>query len=182
MSESDAPLVARARQGDGAAFDVLVRRHLPAAHAVALALTGEVADAEDVCQDAFLTALERLEECRNPERFRAWLMTIVRNRAHNLRRYRDLRRGPPPDPRTASPRRGPDRETELALAREELMAALRQLPEVQREVVLLHDLEGWRHREIGETLGITEGSSRVHLHKARKALRRLLEADLALEE
>src|SRR5215218_7809484 len=80
----DADLVERTRRGDGSAFGVLVRRHYRAAFAVALALAGERADAEDVCQDSFLRALERIEECREPDRFAAWLLTIVRSRTYNL--------------------------------------------------------------------------------------------------
>lgn len=181
MNDSDARLVERARDGDAGAFEALVRRHLRSARAVALSLTGEVADAEDVCQDAFITALERLEECREPDRFRSWLLAIVRNRAHNFRRYHDLRRGPPISPAEPSQDRGPAAEAEVGALRKQLTAALGRLPELQRQVVLLHDLEGWPHRDIGETLGITEGSSRVYLHKARRALRVILGPDLAKE-
>lgn len=181
MNDSDARLVERARDGDAGAFEALVRRHLKSAHVVALSLTGEVADAEDVCQDAFITALERLEECREPDRFRSWLLAIVRNRAHNLRRYRNLRRGPPVSPAAPSGDRGPAGDAEISALRDRLSAALRVLPELQRQVVLLHDVEGWPHRDIGESLGITEGSSRVYLHKARRALREVLGHDLAEE-
>jgi len=66
---------------------------------------------------------------------------------------------------------------EHAELQERLEAALRRLPEVQREIVLLHDLEGWRHREIAEHLGIPSGTVRSHLHFARKSLR--LDGDLA---
>ena len=56
-----------------------VRRHLRAAHAVARAKLDNPGDADDVCQDAFIKALERIDDCRNPDGFRAWLLTIVRN-------------------------------------------------------------------------------------------------------
>ena len=74
---SDAELVERSRRGDTAGFDALVRRHYGAAYVVALSLLGNGMDAEDVCQDAFLKALDRLEECRQPDRFAAWLIRIV---------------------------------------------------------------------------------------------------------
>ena len=68
----------------------------------------------------------------------------------------------------------PDRVTENAQLREMLEGALRQLPEVQREIVLLHDLEGWKHREIAEMMELPSGTVRSHLHFARKTLRAAL--------
>ncbi|MCH7729611.1 MAG: sigma-70 family RNA polymerase sigma factor, partial [Planctomycetes bacterium] len=75
----DATYVARARRGDASAFEALVRRHYRVAYAVALALLSNNMDAEDVCQDAFLKALERLDDCREPDKFASWLLRIVRN-------------------------------------------------------------------------------------------------------
>src|SRR5687767_15585906 len=91
MADSDAQRVARALRGDQEAFGQLVRAHLRAAQGIALAALGDPADAEDVCQEAFIVALERLEDCRDPSRFAQWLFRIVRNRAHNHRRYRKVR-------------------------------------------------------------------------------------------
>lgn len=179
VAESDARLVARARAGDAQAFEDLVRRHLRAAHAVALGVLGNPADAEDVSQDAFLAALERLEECRDPERFAAWLLRIVRNKALNARESRSLRTGEPLEPgdsRAWTAADDPARDTERSELRERLLAALAELTPAQREVVLLHDLEGFKHREIAELLGTSEGAARVQLFQARRALRRLLES------
>ncbi|MFW6201779.1 MAG: RNA polymerase sigma factor, partial [Gemmatimonadota bacterium] len=97
MAESDRQLVERVRRGDRQAFEELVRRHLSAAHATALGVVGEPADAEDVCQDAFISALEHLEDCRDPDRFGAWLMRIVRNAAYSARRRQQVRRAAPLD-------------------------------------------------------------------------------------
>ncbi len=177
MEETDAVLVERARHGEAAAFEALVRRHLRSAYAVALARLGRPADAEDVCQEAFLTALERLDACRRPERFGAWLLAIVRNRALDQLRARGRREGEPLD---AAARRAdgadPERDASRSELRAELLAGLGELTPTQREVVLLFDLEGFSHREIGERLGISEGSSRVHLHNARRSLERHLAA------
>ncbi|HEX6938893.1 MAG TPA: RNA polymerase sigma factor [Longimicrobiales bacterium] len=176
MAEPDARLVERAREGDADAFEMLVRRHLRAAFLAAIAVVGERADAEDVCQDAFITALERLEECRKPARFAAWLLKIVRNRAHSHRRYLDVRRAAPlrEDLHAPGAVSSPARAAERAELRDELKVTLGTLPEVQREVLLLHDLEGWRHREIAELLGLPEGTVRAHLSYARKAMRERL--------
>lgn len=172
MVTDEAALVARAREGDSAAFEALVRRYARQAHAVALAVVREPADAEDVCQDAFIRALERLDECRNPARFGAWFLRIVRNRAHSVRRYLGVRAAAPLDALPlASGEPGPAREADRSRLREDLLEALADLTEVQREVVLLHDLEGWKHREIGELLDLPEGTVRAHLFHARRALR-----------
>jgi RNA polymerase sigma-70 factor (ECF subfamily) len=192
----DAALVRQAATGDRDAFGLLVRRHLPAAHAAALAVLGEAADAEDCCQDAFVAALTRLEECRPAEKFRGWLLTIVRNRAIDLQRRQRVRRadvldvgaGAPAtgasdrgEPTTVSPAsRAPDplADAERADARGHLRRALAALTPTRREVVLLHDLEGWTHRDIAAHLGVAEGTVRAHLFWARRALRERLSADL----
>ena len=178
MQDDDAQLVERSRAGDRDAFAALVRRHLPAAHAVALAVTGEPADADDVCQDAFVSALTKLDECRHPERFGAWLRQIVRNRARDLQRSRSTRRHVSLE--LAGDLAG-DEDTAADAERREtaarLRAALGSLRGVAREVVLLHDLEGLRHREIGALLGLSEGAVRVQLFRARRALRERLTAE-----
>jgi RNA polymerase sigma-70 factor, ECF subfamily len=167
----DAGLVELARQGDGEAFEALLRRYMRPAYAIALSVVREPADAEDVCQDAFIRALERLDDC-DPDRFGAWVLRIVRNRAHSVRRYLGVREAAPLDTVALATRRpGPQQDTERAELRAELVAALAGLKEVQRDVVLLHDLEGWKHREIGALLDLPEGTVRAHLFHARRALR-----------
>jgi RNA polymerase sigma-70 factor, ECF subfamily len=172
MEDTDAALVQRARQGDSEAFEALVRRHLRAAYAVALARVGEPTDAEDACQDAFVTALERIEECRDPDRFGAWLLTIVRHRALDQRRRQAVRRALP---LTAVAERAgeedPHRDAERRQLHGRLLGALSGLTELQREVLLLFDFEGWTHQEIARRLGISSGSARVHLHTARRRVR-----------
>lgn len=171
MTDGDAELVDRARRGDASAFEALVLRYLRPAHAVALSVLGEPAEAEDACQDAFIRALERLDDCRDPARFGAWLLRIVRNRAHSVRRYLGVRDSAPLDAERTPSAADPSRDAERAWLRDRLIEALSSLPEVQREVLLLHDLEGWKHREIAEAMDIPEGTSRAHLHHARHALR-----------
>jgi len=171
---SDAELVRRARKGEEVAFGLLVERYQRPAYSVALSVTGRHEDAEDAAQEAFLVALQRLDECRSPERFGGWLMTIVRNRSKNLVRRESLREMDelPFGVRSRMPT--PDRTAETTELRGILREALDELPEVQREVVLLHDLEGWKHREIAKRLDLPCGTVRSHLHFARKALREAL--------
>jgi RNA polymerase sigma-70 factor (ECF subfamily) len=83
---SDADLVTRAQGGESGAFESLVKRHIRAAHAVAFAVLAEQADVDDAVQDGFLSALRHLDSCSPPEKFRAWLLTIVRNRAFDMKR------------------------------------------------------------------------------------------------
>jgi RNA polymerase sigma-70 factor (ECF subfamily) len=171
---SDAELVRRARKGEEVAFGLLVQRYQRPAYSVALSVTGRHEDAQDAAQESFLVALDRLDECRSPERFGGWLMTIVRNRSKNLVRRESLREMDelPFGVRSRMPT--PDRTTETAELRAILREALDELPEVQRQVVLLHDLEGWKHREIAQRLDLPCGTVRSHLHFARKALRSAL--------
>ena len=170
----DEALVERVRRGDAGAADRLVRRHYRTAFVVALAVLRNPMDAEDACQDAFVRALERVHECRQPARFAHWMMQIVRNHARNLRERRRVRSGPSleevPEPMAGNATE-PVERAELANT---LLAALEGLTAEQREVVLLKDLEGWDHRAIATALGISEGMSRQHVFAARRILRKTL--------
>jgi RNA polymerase sigma-70 factor (ECF subfamily) len=169
-AEPVAELVRRARRGEASAFDELVRRHLRAAYAVALAVLGRPGDAEDVSQDAFVVALERLADCRDPARFSGWLLQIVRNRALHALERRKVREPAGDVAGAATHAVAAD-----VVLRARLLAALDRLSRVQREIVLLHDLDGWTHAELAELLGITEVNCRQHLFTARRALRAELE-------
>lgn len=172
MEDSDATLVGRARGGDREAFERLVRRYLPAAVAVGLAVLADPEDARDIAQDAFVTALERLDELTRDDAFKGWLLRIVRNRA--LDRKRSQVRFPKVDVTVLDlVDRGdsPEREAARAELRDRLTRALSTLPERERQVLLLHDLEGWKHREIGEKLGMLEGTVRHVLFRARRMMR-----------
>jgi len=170
----DEELVERLRGGDVQAADQLVRRHFRAGYTVALAVLRNPVDAEDACQNAFVRALERIHECRQPSRFAHWMMQIVRNQARNLRAYRQVRSGPSLDEVPEPLSRDAAEPVERAELRETLLAALEALTPEQREVLLLKDLEGWDHRSIGAALGISEGMSRQHVFAARRILRGVL--------
>ena len=165
-------LVRRARRGDPAALELLARRHLRAAYVVALAVLRRPADAEDVAQEAFVVPLERLDSC-DPERFSGWLVRIVRTRALNAIDRRRTRDPVDADPDAAAAEGAGPGDRGL---RDHLVAALDALSQIQREVVLLHDLEGWTHAEIAAALGLTEVNCRQHLFTARRQLRARLDA------
>ncbi len=173
---TDGELVRAALGGRSDAFGVLVTRYMRPGYLVALSVTGNPEDAEDVSQEAFLVALKRLEDCRDPEKFGGWFLTIVRNRARNLLRREKLRRGEELSPEISPGSGGPDEDLKRWEIRERLEKGLEGLSEIRREVLLLHDLEGWKHREIAEKLGIPDGTVRSHLHFARKHLKEHLEA------
>jgi RNA polymerase sigma-70 factor (ECF subfamily) len=169
----DAALVERVRGGDPAAFDRLVRRHLRVAHSAARRhLNGNHHDADDVVQEAFIRALQKIDTCRTPERFRAWLLSIVRTRAHAHREREAVRETEHLDelPPVAS---GADasRRLEINEFRQELDEAMTDLTELQRRTFVLYDMEGRSHAEVAEELGISRGASRFHLHRARKRIR-----------
>ena len=176
--QPDADLVARVQTGDEAAFEALMRRHFRMAFLIAFAQLNDRSEAEDVCQDAFFRCWERIDECRNPARVSAWIAAIVRNAAHNRREYLGLRVAESlaidgAGARVAAPQRT-DTEAELSDLRSRLLQALDTLSPVQREIVLLHDLDGWKHAEVAARLDLSETMSRRHLSDARKRLRALL--------
>lgn len=166
-------LIARARRGEPRAFETIVRQHLRAAYAVALAVLRRPTDAEDVAQEALIVALERIDTLRDARQFRGWLLQIVRNQALNWRgrrEKRDVAREAPEEPVNDAPL--PD-----ALAfRFRLLEAMAVLGSTEREIVLLHDLEGWTHVEIAQALGISVVMSRQHLFQARRKLRTRLDS------
>jgi RNA polymerase sigma factor (sigma-70 family) len=170
-----ADLVVRAQRGEPDACAALARAYLRAAYSVALATVGRPADAEDVAQDALILALERIETCREPERFGGWLLQIVRNQSKNWLDRRRLRDVPSsdhvPEPVDAA------RPLDATASRGQLLRALCGLDPVRREIVLLHDLEGWTHPEIAAALDLSETNCRQHLFQARRELRATLDGE-----
>jgi RNA polymerase sigma-70 factor (ECF subfamily) len=177
----DADLVARCLRGDADAFDVLVRRYYRPAFAVALGVLGNRQDAEDVVQDAFVKAIDRLEDCREPSKFVQWMMMIVRNRALSHHTYRKIRETSELLPEIAEADDSPFVDAARSELADTLQSALRTLSEVQREIVLLHDMDGWTHADIADRLEMTEVRSRQHLFVARKLLRERLGPSLLRE-
>jgi RNA polymerase sigma-70 factor, ECF subfamily len=164
-------LVDRATRGDPAAFDALVRRHLPGALVAAERLLGDRADAEDLVQDAFLRALDRLPLLDPNRPFGPWFFTLLRNLGINQLRAKRVRHTEPELLDAASPDARPDEEMERAEVRERFDAALAALTPRQREIVMLFEVEGWKGAEIAEHLGLTPENVRWHLHQAKKSLR-----------
>ncbi|HEX6133894.1 MAG TPA: RNA polymerase sigma factor [Longimicrobiales bacterium] len=167
----DALLLERVLHGDAEAYGRLVSRHMRRAFAVAYRILQHREDAEDVVQDSFIRALERIDQLQRGRPFRPWLLRIVVNRALNFRRGRTLRLTEPIPDSAAAPGGAPDRSAERADLRAHLSRALAALPEKQRTIVQLADLENLTSAEIGEIMELSDGTVRWHLHEARKALR-----------
>ncbi|HEY3215216.1 MAG TPA: sigma-70 family RNA polymerase sigma factor [Candidatus Eisenbacteria bacterium] len=158
-------------RGDEQAFRTLYRRHTPTLYQMALRLLGgSEADAEDVVQDAWIRATTRLSTFRWESSFRTWLVGIGLNRAREVLRRRGRRRTidlAQADGHGVPPSRDGDRV--------DLERAIAELPDGSRAVLVLHDIEGFTHEEIGRRLKIAVGTSKSQLFAARRALRARLE-------
>ena len=170
----DARLVERVLHGDADAYGQLVSRHMRRAFSVAYRIVEHREDAEDVVQDAFIRALERIDQLDRSRPFRPWLLRIVVNRALNFRRARGIRATSEIPDATAASGPLPDRQTEGSELRTRLSTALGMLPERQRTIVQLADLEGLTSVEIGRIMDLADGTVRWHLHEARRTLRKAL--------
>jgi len=174
----EAAAIVQVQAGDTAAYDLLVRRYMRSAYAVAYRLLGHREDAEDVVQEAFLAALANIRTFDTSRRFGPWLHRIVVTRGLNFRKARSRRATEVlEDAGVASATPGPAADAERAGLQATVAAALGRLPERQRLVVQLFELDGFSGAEIGTMLGIAPGTVRWYLHEARQALRGML-ADL----
>jgi RNA polymerase sigma-70 factor (ECF subfamily) len=164
-------LVIAAQKGDHDAFAQLVRLHQRRAYAVCRAIVLTHEDAEDAVQEGFLHAYRALDRFLPDQPFGAWLFRIMANASLDLVRRRKVRDADELPETIPMPFRDPGEADEL---RTRLSQALTKLTERQRAVIVLHDIEGFTHGEIGQTLGIPEGTARSDLHHARAALRKQL--------
>lgn len=169
--EREHALVVAAQRGETEAFADLVRSHQRRAYAVARAIVLTHEDAEDAVQEGFLHAFRALDRFLPDQAFGAWLHRIVANAALDITRRRKVRDADVLADTIASPFRDPGESDEL---RRRLRHALTTLGERQRAVIVLHDIEGFKHSEIGRMLGIPEGTARSDLHHARARLRQEL--------
>ena len=168
--DSDRSLAELVLGGDEVAFRQLYRRHSPRLFMLVLRmLGGQEADAEDVVQDTWLKATERLDTFRWEASFGSWLCAIGLNVARESLRKRGRREEQwSEDTEVAGPA---PREKVDPL---DLEQAIARLPDGYRTVLILHDVEGFRHEEIAERLGITAGTSKSQLFHARRSMRAAL--------
>ncbi len=165
--------VRRAQQGDAAAFEELYRTHAGRIHALCLRLEGDQARAEELTQDVFVRAWERLATFRGESAFGTWLHRLAVNVVLADRRslWRRGRRLVFTDDPAAFERPG----EAVAGSTGELEGAIAALPRGARTVFVLHDVEGYTHEEIARLSGIAEGTSKAQLFRARRLLREALD-------
>ena len=165
-AQSDiARLVRDAQRGDRAAFADLYLRFARMVHGIVLARTRGT-DVDDLVQDVFLTALERLNNLREPEAFGGWVAAIARNRATDHGRRAVATEALTGDLMAA---RDSDRLEAMAV-----LDAVRSLPDTYREALILRLVEGMTGAEIADRTGLTPASVRVNLHRGMKLLREKL--------
>lgn len=168
----DAQAVERVLRGDAEAYGQLVARHMRRAYSIAYRIVEHRQDAEDAVQDAFLRGLQALHTLERGRPFRPWFTRIVVNTSLNLRRSRGVRVTAELPESAPSQTTSPERQAERSELRERLAAALNGLPETQRTVVVLAELEDMTSAEIATVLDLSPGTVRWHLHQARRSLRR----------
>lgn len=171
---ADALLAARVQEGDVSAFGQLVERYMRRAYSVAYRLLGQREDAEDLVQEAFLTALDRIAQYDPGRPFGGWFFRIVVTRGLNMRKARSVRATEPLADDLAATASSPERNAMASEVRDRVLMALQSLPERQRLVVEMVELDGLTAAEAGEALGIAPATARWHLHQARRALRTAL--------
>ncbi len=173
MTDDEHQLILAAQQGDGGAVHALYRRYASRIYSVVRRLAGEDALAEDWAQEAWVRAISALPTFRGDSQFATWLHRIAINSALGGRRSRERRTGREV-PIEAVTAEGGEEEGERALLRLRLERAMAALPERMRQVLVLHDVEGYTHVEIGALLGIAPGTCKSQLFKARARMRELL--------
>ncbi len=178
-SQPDTELARRAAEGDEAAFEEIHRRYRRPVYALALRMTRNAADAEDLTQESFLNVLRNVGSFRGEAAFSSWLYRLT----VNIVRMHFRRRGSRPEDLSDD---GEMCERKLGLARRAgppavfdriaIEKAVRALPPVYRATFVLHDVAGYEHAEIARLRGCTTGNSKAQLHRARASLRALLSA------
>lgn len=173
-------LISRAQQGDQAAFQALYHEHVGRVYALCLRLTADAGRAEELTQDAFVRAWERLATFRGESAFGTWLYRLTVNvvfLSRRAERRRARRVFATDDPAALERAPAHDAAGEIG-GRPGLMLdlerAIAALPAGAREVFVLHDVEGYRHQEIARLTGIAVGTSKAQLFRARRLLREAL--------
>ena len=166
----EAGWVKRARGGDAAAFEQLYRLHTDRIYGLCWRLTnGDELQASQYTQDAFIRAWEKLDSFRGDAKFGTWLhriaVNVVLGEKRLLKRWVSFEDEAPPEGGRAP----------VADLHMDLEGALAKLPKGARSVLLLHDVEGYKHEEIAQLTGIAVGTSKAQLHRARRLMKEQLQ-------
>ncbi|HUE88463.1 MAG TPA: RNA polymerase sigma factor [Vicinamibacterales bacterium] len=175
MKNADLELAGKIRSGDGAAFEELYRQHAPRLYNLAYRMAGTANDADDLLQDIFLLAYRKLGSFRGESSLGTWLYRLAMNHCLDALRSRQSRMGQQTDSLDEDGAQEPTGTPALgAVSRIDLDRAIHRLPPACRAAFLLHDVEGFGHGEVGAILGISEGTSKSQVHKARLRIRAYL--------
>ena len=174
---ADLELAQRCRQGDAFAFEQMYRAHAGRLYSVIVRMVGSTQDAEDVLQDVFLIAHRKLGSFRGDSSLGTWLYRMAVNHCLDVLRGRHARMSKATssiddedaaEPAAAAP------VVPAAVSRIDLERAIARLPDGCRAAFVLHDVEGFEHNEVARLLGVSEGTSKSQVHKARTKLRAML--------
>ena len=184
VNSADLELVERIRAGDGAAFEVLYRQHATRLYNLASRMIGAKGEADDLLQDIFLLAYRKMASFRGESSLGTWLYRLAMNHCLDVLRNRQTRMGQRTDSLDepdAMPVTSPV-PVLSAVSRIDLERAIQALPPACRAAFLLHDVEGFGHQEVGAMLGVSEGTSKSQVHKARMRIRGYLAHGLKKRE
>lgn len=171
-------LVARCQAGDVEAFETLYRRHASRIYTLACRMAGSPEDGEDLLQEIFLQAYRKLDSFKGDAAIGTWLYRLALNHCLDYVRGRQAKMKKQTETLDADRSFEPAARRDTPIARLDLERAIARLPEGCREAFVLHDVEGFDHKEVGNLLGIAEGTSKSQVFKARLKLRTLLRGDM----
>ena len=174
---ADLELAQRCRNGDSGAFEELYRQHAGRLYNLAFRMAGSAQEAEDLLQEVFLHAYRKLGSFRGDSSLGTWLYRLGMNQCLDHLRGRQAKMKQATeslDDDDAAEPAAPMSATPIAVNRLDLERAIGRLPEGCRAAFLLHDVEGFEHHEVASILGISEGTSKSQVHKARMKLRGML--------
>jgi RNA polymerase sigma-70 factor (ECF subfamily) len=177
VKAADAELITRCRNGDLGAFEELYRQHASRLYNLASRMAPTRADAEDLLQEIFLLAHRKLETFKGDSALSTWLYRLGMNVCLDFVRSRQARSGRVTDSLDDDEPGGPPAPQTAPLdtvARVDLERAIAELPAGCRAAFLLHDVEGFEHHEVGDILGVSAGTSKSQVHKARVKIRSFL--------
>ncbi|HTI42742.1 MAG TPA: RNA polymerase sigma factor [Vicinamibacterales bacterium] len=177
MRTADLELAARCRAGDTDAFEELYRQHARRLYSLVVRMIGSAQDAEDLLQEVFLQAYRKLPGFRGESTLGTWLYRLTMNHCLDHLRGRQAKMSRATasiDEESVDEPAAPDPVVPSAISRMDLERAIEALPPGSKAAFLLHDVEGFEHQEIAAILGISEGTSKSQVHKARLKLRALL--------
>ena len=182
MHQDDLDLARRCREGDSTAFEAVYRAHSGRLFGLVSRMLASAPEAEDVLQDVFINAHRKMGSYRGESSLGTWLYRLAVNHCLDHLRSRAARMARSTeslDVEDAAEPAASEPRVPTAVSRIDLERAITQLPEGCRLAFVLHDVEGLDHKEVAAALGITEGTSKSQVHKARMRLRVLLDPEAA---